>query len=1124
MKSHLFFSVYFLAIVLLPSGIYGQSIISSFAGLPLPCGYSGDGIPATASKLYNPYSLLAASDGSVYVSESQNRRIRKISADGIIQTIAGTGVSGYSGDGGPATNARFSFPQSMSIDIYGNLYIDDYNSMSVRKVDALTGIITTVVGNGTTTYAGDGSAATATGFSSLTGIAVDATGNIYIADDIDHVVRKIDASGIINTIAGTGVAGYSGDSGPATLARLSYPRDIAVDADGNIFITERYRIRKINTAGIISTIAGTGVGGSSGDGGPASAAQINTPYELIVDDTGTVFFADTYSRRLRKIDTFGIISTIAGTGVVGYSGDGGLATNANLGTPMSIAVSASGDIYYTDYQYCRVRRIAPDKIPYFVSGGESVLSVCRNATATVIDTLLQVVDLDAAQTLSWSLLSPPLHGAASTIFSIVSTGSTVLPVGLTYTPIAGYSGMDSFRVSVTDGYTADTITILVDVIAPPLAGTISGPSSVCVGDTVLLSHTESGGTWVSSNPSVADVVSSGIAGIAAGSVTISYSLANSCGSATATYPLNVNGLPDPIAGPSTLCIGPVSSLFSSSSPGFWSSSDPGIMVVHASAGTATGVSAGTAYITFSLPSGCFTVRPIEVITSVNPISGASGTCQESTVLLGSTTPGGLWSCSDTSIASFTLVSGAIMGHNPGTCTISYVLSAGCFTTMPFTVDALPASISGPLSICQGDTVILSSSGIGVWSGSSTAVVIDAGTGYATGIFAGTSVISYTYATGCAQAVVLTVNNLVTSGVTLSASPGTSICSASGSVTVSATAVNGGPAPGYQWLVNGVVLGSSASTLVYPPANGDIVICRLTSSLLCAIPSPAQDSLEMTVTPSVTPLVSIVAFPDDTVCIGDNILYTANGINGGTMPIYQWWLNGTMAGTGPVWGYVPSGGDIISCSLTSNAVCASPAIVNSSPSFVSVFAPATNVVNITAPTSFIVEGSPLTFAAIAPYAGSAALYQWFINSIAVYGATSSTFTTSTLQDGDIVYCKVTARVPCVFPETVLSGGFPVTVTAVDAVDILRESPPFSLYPNPTTGNLTISCMSSGISSDKIEVTIADVLGQISYRHLFSDSGRCIHENIYFPSSLGSGFYFVRLKANDEVTVFKIRLER
>ncbi|EDN72014.1 NHL repeat protein [Beggiatoa sp. SS] len=245
---------------------------------------------------------------------------------------AGDGNLGFAGDGGPATAAQLNSPLGMGIDSAGNLYIADTENHRIRKIDS-SGNISTVAGDGNRGYSGDGAAAVSAKLNNPMWVSLDSAGNLYIADTGNNVVRKLDiASGNISTVAGDSSVGVAGDGGPATAAQLSYPTGIDIDTAGNLYIADssNHRIRKVDTTGNITTIAGDGTPGFAGDGKIATAAQLNAPTQVMVDSTGQVYIADTSNHRIRKVSTDNIITTMAGDGNGGYSGDGGDPTAAKL--------------------------------------------------------------------------------------------------------------------------------------------------------------------------------------------------------------------------------------------------------------------------------------------------------------------------------------------------------------------------------------------------------------------------------------------------------------------------------------------------------------------------------------------------------------------------------------------------------------------------------------------------------------------------------------------------------------------------------------------------------------------------------------------------------------------------
>ena len=358
-------------------------------------GFSGDGGPAIGASLCYPRSLSVDGSENLYIADTNNHRIRRVDgATGTITTMAGNGIYGFSGDGGPAIDARLSYPQGVCVDGSGNLYIAHANSHRIRRVDGATGIISTVAGNGTTGLSGDGGPATEASLWNPHGVSVDASGNLYIADKSNSCIRRVDgATGIITTVAGIGTVGFSGDGGPATEARLNSPYGVLVDGPGNLLIADRsnHRIRRVDGAtGIITTVAGNGTAGFSGDGGPATEASLWYPNKVSVDVSGSIYVADSGNHRIRRVDgATGIITTVAGDGTAGFAGDGGPAADARLAWPSGVSVGGSGDLYIADSKNDRIRVV--DAIPTFVvplSEGWNLISLGEPSANESIATLM----------------------------------------------------------------------------------------------------------------------------------------------------------------------------------------------------------------------------------------------------------------------------------------------------------------------------------------------------------------------------------------------------------------------------------------------------------------------------------------------------------------------------------------------------------------------------------------------------------------------------------------------------------------------------------------------------------------------------------------------------------------
>jgi len=343
----------------------GTGNLTVFAGNSRP-GYAGDGGAATSAQLNNPWGLAWDAAGNVYIGDSGNNRVRKVSSSGTITTVAGNGNELYSGEGGAATKAGLSV-YGIAVDGAGNLYIADAANEAIRKVSP-AGVVTTAAGSGIPGYAGDGGLAINAELNEPLGVAVDGSGNLYIADTANSAIREV-SSGTIATLAGTGNFGYSGDGGPAAAAVLDAPYSVAVDSAGNVYLTDTGNgvIREVS-AGTITTIAGIGTLGFSGDGGAAGKAALGLSVGLAVDNSGNLYVADTQNARLRRISSGGVITTVAGDGLYSYGGDGGSAASAQLSAPHGMAVDSLGNVYIADTTNNRVRMVSPSGIITTVAG------------------------------------------------------------------------------------------------------------------------------------------------------------------------------------------------------------------------------------------------------------------------------------------------------------------------------------------------------------------------------------------------------------------------------------------------------------------------------------------------------------------------------------------------------------------------------------------------------------------------------------------------------------------------------------------------------------------------------------------------------------------------------------
>lgn len=457
--------------------VYAQTITTVAGNGTI--GYSGDGGPATNAQFNNAISVALDAAGNMYVADFNNHCIRKINAaTNIITTIAGTGTAGFSGDGGPAVNAELNSPSDLCADAAGNIYFADNQNFRVRKIDAATGIISTVAGNGGGSYAGETILAINAGIHYPNGLAVDAN-NLYISLFSKQRICKVNlTTGILSTIAGTGVNGYSGDGGPAINANFGFPAGLSASATGDVYVADynNNRIRKIDAAGIVTTVAGNGTATYAGDGTLATTASINLPTGVSVNAAGDIFIADRNNYRIRKVDaTSGIINTVAGNGVFGYGGDGGSAISpcTKLADPHKVRIDAAGNIFIADQSNSRIRKV--DIAP--VSSGLPTINISASATTACAGTPV-------------TFNSVITNGGVNPFYQWKKNGTTIGANSPSYSSSSLNNG-DIITCELTANtpcgaatVTSNPIVITISATIVPSIAISASPSTACLGSAV----------------------------------------------------------------------------------------------------------------------------------------------------------------------------------------------------------------------------------------------------------------------------------------------------------------------------------------------------------------------------------------------------------------------------------------------------------------------------------------------------------------------------------------------------------------------------------------------------------------------------------------------------------------
>ncbi len=1150
--------IFCLLFVLWSGMSWGQSGVLTLVTRPGLSGFSGDGGPATNARFTESFGIGYAG-GDLYIADRSNNRIRKIDNYGIVTTVAGNGLRGYSGDGGYAIDAELNWPHGVTVDRSGNLYIADNQNHVVRKINTL-GIISTIAGTGISGYSGDGGMATLAKLYSPSNIAIDQYGNLYIADDFTSVVRKITPAGIITTIAGNGTRGYSGDGGPATLAALSSSMGVAIDMHGNVYISElgNNRIRKIDPSGIINTFAGIGIAGFSGDGGPATAAAVNWPWNMAIDDFGNVYFTDNGNDRIRKINTLGIISTIAGNGELPTYFEGVPATSVGLSSPTGIVLGISDEIYFAS-QSGFIQKITrrPDiRADRF---GVSFSSNCNGIDFSIETNhfspdlrLLTLYGDGKRDTNTFSNIRSIGHvsfhhpysaSGNYTIKHVLMNGAVPLD-SVTYSQQFKFCNIIFTKVfldknnncnydSSTESDNSYPVTTVVDSngVAIDTFSAISGYYYKAYGPPGTVYNFRSVSTspglrvscpWTSivsdTIPADGTFKKINLIGLSCNSsrgVELAINSKIACGRHQSEGTIIVNNYScSPHSATVTMKVDP-KYIFTSSLPA--PSSVTG-NIVKWNLPNLFGTNKPTK-IMFHLdvPNAWDTVRhdwdrthwlfPGETI--VTHIGIASDTTEADTTNNNETRVDTVKSSYDPNeievsptglIIPCTQLQYTIHFENMGNDTAHNI---HVMDTLSDNVDI--RSLELVMASDAMDIAIMKESGHNVVKFDFPNIKLPDSSHHnqctgmvifkikaKNGLPDGTSIINRAGIYFDDNEVVMTnaVGNII--GMAPITGPDT-VC-VGGQVYLQCKTQGGNWAASNTTatIVSGLVTGAAAGadTINYVVSNA--CVTRASTKTIHILPT-------------LIPFVTITTNPTagTPICEGAQITLTAHTTNGGTAPAYLWQVNNATVGNDSTYSYTPNNADIVIATLTSNANCLVQPSATATDT-ITVVAPIVPAVNISAyPGLTISAGQVDTFVATVTNGGTAPVYQWMLNGTVIANQTAAIYMAVGLANNDSVTCMVSNGDAC---GAAVSSSVKVTVA-----DNINPLPSPTLNPNPNKGEFTLSgSLGAGFGNDRVLVTIRNTIGQVVYKSLITTKNGVINEKISLSPNMARGMYVLAIR--------------
>jgi gliding motility-associated-like protein len=1005
-----------------PCGSSG-GIINKIAGTVSAPGFSPDGTPALSARLGNPYGIVVGkTNGNLYFSDYDNNRIRMINTAGNLVTIAGGGTGGD----GPALNALLDHPADIITDNAGNIYFTDAG-LKLRKVDP-AGNLTTIIGNNPLGHSGDGGPVNLAKFGYIGDIAVDNAGNLYVAEP-DSYIRKINTTtGIVTTIAGmAGPTGYTGDGGPATSALIDRPKGLVVDNGGNLyFSTSLNCIRKINAAGIITTIAGSPARYNSGDGGPATAAGFNAIFDLAIDDAGNLYVSDIGLGLIRKIGTDGIINHFAGNMNFFYSGDGGPAEVAGI-NPVCLAVGPDA-VYFTESAYTVIRKIACPLVTIDRQPADALFCTTGDASFSIKACNAANYQWQLNTGSGWANITNNTTYAGATADVLLITGANAGMNNYQYRCLASKSC--GFVLSVAATLRAGSAVASTVSIAP-------SATTVCAGANVVFTAT-------ATNPGTLPIYQWLKNGVPVGVNSITYTDNSLISGDLVSCKLTTS---NPCATPAIAVSNNI--MMTVTSP-----LTPTISIIASAATVCEGASVtftATGINTGSLP--VYQWKKNGLAAGTNNATYTDNTLSNGDIVF----------CTLTSNADCAVTTSAI--SNFITTTVTPVLVPGL---------TIAASAN---SICAGTPVTFTAASTNV----GTAPVyqwkkneMNVGTNnpvYTDNTLNNGDIISCTLtstaactlpATAGSNNILMTVNASIVPSLVI-ATPTYHVCTGI-PITFTATANNGGTAPAYQWKKNGLNVGTNNTTYTSNALNnGDQITCVLTSNAACAAtPTATSNTVVVSLNPPATSSV-VVGASDNNICKGTSIRFTAAITNGGAAPIYQWKKNGFDVGANSS-AYTDNtlnNGDLISCVLTPDIPCTvSPTVISNKVSMILIqtLNPAITIAGSANP---LCAGADVFFIATDNNGGAAPGYQWKINGVPT-GSNTRFYSSNTLSDKDIITCELLTGYTCAAPATGVSNAITMTILPVQAPVVTISTASNSICPGEAV-TFTAAVANNGTST-------------------------------------------------------------